>query len=890
MASMRSRLEVVVLVLMVFIAPASFRAANACAQTHPVPLINQPLVPAAALPGGAGFTLTVNGTGFASGAQVRWNGTALATTFVSASQLTASVPASKIATAGTATITVTNPGSGVAASNVVFFEIVQSASAVEFGSSTVATGNGPAAIVAADFNGDGKMDLAVANSAANTVSVLLGNGDGTFATHVDYPTSASPYYNILAADFNNDGKIDIAAGSSVLLGNGDGTFQPFIAMPFDASLAADFNGDGKLDITGIGTNSSGANAIDVALGNGDGTFGAPLSTATELPIGSQGFLDMAVGDFNGDGKLDVAVRAQFIDGMDSGNLFVQLGNGDGTFQSGTAVNGSDFVFFNPTWMGLGDFNGDGKLDIVTTSCYYRDILAVSYPVFLGQGNGAFTLGIGGMAAPNNQDCPYSGLTADLNGDGKLDLAAVNYPTFESTGSGISVLLGNGDGSLQLPVDFPTGSFPLYAAAGDFNADGRLDLAVTNNGDNTVSILLQQPPAINTSPPALTFGNTYVGVSSSPQTLTITNVTTGPVQITDVSTSADFSQTNDCGTLDAGATCSVSVTFTPGSEGPLTGTLTITYSEAGSPLAIPLSGTGQPHLVLSTTQVSFGYHEIGTSAPPQTVAVTNAGLDTIFVSVGSLGTIGFSQTNNCGSLAPGASCQVTVAFAPKSSTYPLGSSAVLEIYGDYSNYNVTVSGIATTTAVVVSPSRIVFSGQSVGSTSPAQNITFANAGTTSFSVREIKVSSGGFYQQTNDCPAALASGASCSIAVTFTPKSEGNRAGFVLIVDSSRPRPAQLVLLTGTGSAQEAGGYAGSARTRLSPKGSLTKSGDDRQGASAVTRTPVAAGQPRSRKQSFKENAYVDRKNDGVHPAQADSPRVDRRDDRAGAGADDDFMP
>src|SRR5205823_6165543 len=160
----------------------------ATAQTNPVPLMNQPHVPDAIPPGGPRFTLTVNGTGFVSGSVVNSNGSARATTFVSSSQLTATVLASDIATASTASVTVINPSPGGGTSNVVFFPIMLPTSSVSLIRADYATGFESGAVGVGDFNGDGKLDLAVTNFGINTVSILLGNGDGTFRARVDYAT------------------------------------------------------------------------------------------------------------------------------------------------------------------------------------------------------------------------------------------------------------------------------------------------------------------------------------------------------------------------------------------------------------------------------------------------------------------------------------------------------------------------------------------------------------------------------------------------------------------------------------------------------------------------------------------------------------------------------
>src|SRR5262249_43152834 len=254
---------------------------------NPVPLINQPLVPDAVAPGGAGFPLIVNGTGFVSGSVVSWNSSARATTFVSSSQLAASILVSDIATANTASVTVVNPSPGGGTSNVVFFPITVPASSIAVNRSDYATGLTPASMATADLNGDGRLDLAVVDYGEGKISILLGNGDGTFQTHMDYATGGGTPSTVVVCDFNGDGKLDLAVrnqGSntiSVLLGNGDGTFQSAVTYPtgrYTSRVAVgDFNADGAPDLV---TTNSADNTVSILLGNGDGTFQSHVDYAT----------------------------------------------------------------------------------------------------------------------------------------------------------------------------------------------------------------------------------------------------------------------------------------------------------------------------------------------------------------------------------------------------------------------------------------------------------------------------------------------------------------------------------------------------------------------------------------------------------------------------------
>ena len=449
---------------------------------NPVPFLSQPLVPASVAPGGASFALTVNGTGFVSGSVVNWNGKAQPTTFVSQGQLKAQIASSLISQAGTASITVSSGGIG---SNTVFLPILAPVSSIHWAPSTGAA-RGPfiGNVIEADFNGDGKTDLAYTTgnnidfATSWTVGVALSNGDGTFLGAGKHKTLRFP--GVVAGDINGDGKIDLVAFDfttnifgpltiSVFLGNGDGTLEqrkdyPTATFTVSNSVLADFNGDGKLDLVfGDG------NQMAVMLGNGDGTFQpAILSSEAVSPWGMQ----IAVGDFNGDGKLDVAFTSFY-----NPPIWTALGNGDGTFQPASVVSDTGF----PSQLVVADFNGDGNLDLMIAG-YLGDTF------FAGNGDGTFASGI---SVDDNSRYASGMGTADLNGDGILDLVVAH-----NGDSVISYLLGNGDGTFK-PYKTLQRATPLGLVLADFNGDGRIDFGmVTNdgsdNGNSTVSTTVQTP--------------------------------------------------------------------------------------------------------------------------------------------------------------------------------------------------------------------------------------------------------------------------------------------------------------------------------------------------------------------------------------------------------------
>ena len=382
----------------------------------------------------------------------------------------------------------------------------------------------PRAVTVADFNNDGKPDLAVVNAgpssaSQSSVSVLLGNGSGSFQPAVTTSVLNSGAGNgnaqsVAVGDFNRDGLPDLAlntAGPSgpaveVLLGKGDGSFQPnHLILPvgqIPLSVAAgDFDGNGALDL--VTANSQGT--VSVLLGNGDGTF----RPRVDLAVGAAPSA-VAVGDFNGDGRLDVVTAQQLTD-----TVCVLLGHGDGTFARPLvfAASGQNFT---PQSMALGDVNGDGKLDLVIKSVYFLDSDAFQVGVLLGRGDGTFQAPLLSAAQPDGSGDLALG---DFNNDGRLDVAVADQ-LGASTGN-LSVFAGNGDGTFQslIRLDLLTGgNDPLGVAAADLNGDGLVDLVAANASSSTVGVLVNTATApapagttttLGTSAPTADFGQTVL---------------------------------------------------------------------------------------------------------------------------------------------------------------------------------------------------------------------------------------------------------------------------------------------------------------------------------------------------------------------------------------------
>ena len=568
---------------------------------------------------------------------------------------------------GLRALTATYSGDSTHAASIsaIVLETVAALQTSGFGpASTYSTGIAPSAMAMGDFDRNGKPDLVIANSTSNNISVLLNNGNGTFASHVDYAAGTAPSA-VAVGDFNGDGKSDIAVANqnsnnvSILLGNGDGTFQTavnYMAGNEPAYLAmGDFNSDGKIDLA-VGDQSQ---SITLLLGNGDGTF----STAAG-PTGIYGLYGVSVGDFNRDGKSDLVYFPYYSGG------YVLLGNGDGTFANPTSVSGA-----SPTAAVLADLNADGKQDIVGAG---SSIVWVA----LGNGDGTFK-----NYVSFNTPYPATALAAaDLNGDGNLDLVTTN-----NNGS-FSVLYGNGDGTLQPPITYSNiGNNPSAIVAGDFTGDGKIDLAIANTNGNSVTVLL----GILT--PVLTVTSTHtdpfaLGQAGATYSLTVTNygpgTTSGAITVADILptgiTATNIAGTNWNCTL-ATVSCtrsdslgvgksypSILVTVTVGSISTSSVTNEVTASGGGAVTATALDSTtiGGVPVTLETSPGGLSVSLDGGApvASPQT-PILLSGPHTIAVVSPQAGPAGtqyvFTQWSD--SPTAGASRTITVGSAPATYT-------------------------------------------------------------------------------------------------------------------------------------------------------------------------------------------------------------------------------
>jgi hypothetical protein len=369
-----------------------------------------------------------------------------------------------------------------------------------------AVGDGPRRVRVADVNGDGRPDLVILNQNGNSVTVLLASGAaGNFVPGGTYSTGGTLPIGIAVADFNGDGRPDIATSNqtsnnvSILLNNGTGAFPTAttgfpgpIATAMSDIVAANFNGGG-IDLAV--THRSGMNS-QVLIGNGDGTFtaGATLpGTGTMIPI--------VTGDFNGDGITDIAA-ADFNNNI----VHFYLGVGDGTFGGHTAPTMTGGVFVQPFAAATGDFNGDGHLDVVFANTGNNTLT-----IFLGDGTGSFAEAPPFASGGNG---PSDISVADLDRDGILDIVVANRSS-----NAITVHRGNGNGTFAAPVSFVTGTNVFGLALADVDGDGRLDVISTSFNTDQVFVRLNTSAVVPLPPTAVTAtaGNAQISVAFSPPT-------------------------------------------------------------------------------------------------------------------------------------------------------------------------------------------------------------------------------------------------------------------------------------------------------------------------------------------------------------------------------------
>jgi hypothetical protein len=510
----------------------------------------------------------------------------------------------------------------------------------------------------ADVNADGNLDVLIYFSDGHGyggMRVYLGDGQGNFSQSQElaYVVGGRSCFG----DFNGDGRLDVAIpfvtnkSVTILLGDGTGKFNYgkgyLPAFGAGNSIACvDMNNDGKIDLVTDG--------ISVLLGNGDGAF--TDSGGFQLTDGSSP--EVHVLDFNGDGKLDVALE-HFPKNLYSGEIDVLLGTGNGTFQAPITFPGGSFSLGQPADSAVGDFNMDGKLDMIVDAPTIPELLLQGtirvFPLILNFDQ----VRVRKYSPP--QIVKVTNIDSDTATLGKINITGNNRVDFGQKNNCGSTLASGASCSIGV-VYKPTQLYWEYATLNVNDSALGSPQTVSLSGYGIQS-------SITLSPTQLAFPTLLVGTASQPQTVSVRARGNVYVNISSISTSwPPFSQTNNCPpSMSPGRTCEIQVTFTPNQKGVATGTLYVYDDAPGSPQTASLSGTGTI-VKLSASSVNFGNQPVGTTSPGAPVKLTNVG--TVTLNISGINFTGnnpgdFAQTNNCGGSVPaGGNCTITVTFTPQ----------------------------------------------------------------------------------------------------------------------------------------------------------------------------------------------------------------------------------
>jgi hypothetical protein len=539
-------------------------------------------------------------------------------------------------------------------------------------------------------------------------------------------------------------------------------------------VAGDFNRDGNLDLAAVSYLPV-AN-VSIFLGNGDGTFRVGASYA----VAAQPFY-AATASLRNNGILDLVVGDSLSD-----DVYVMLGKGDGTFQPPVAYP----TIGEPVHVSTGDFTGDGKLDIIALTgdgCSCVEVLP-------GNGNGTFGASIA-TTVPYNIG-GYAMATGHFNGDNELDVAVSG--SF-GTASQVDILLGNGDGSFRPDGYYPVSLAPYSIAAGRFNGEKVIDLAVGDLEASYTSVLLGK--GNGTFEQAVDYGTwspTWVAAGDlngdGREDLAVSNSGSPTNQLT---SSVSVLLGNGDGTFQPGAVYPAGIFLEYVVIGDFNGDhmpdLVAVDQSGGSLITLLNTGT----VTFSpTTPITFPTQRIGTTGAPQSVTLTNNGATPLSISsISDSGEPFNTQTDCKASIAPGGACSISASFKPQN---PGTVTGAVTIRDSASIKAQIVELVGTGTEVKLAPAQLNFPPRKVGTQSASKVVLLTNLGNTSMSITSISVG-GGFnsFREANDCPASLAAGASCSIQVRFVPKRTGPLSGSVGIVDTGGGLE-QFVPLTGTG--------------------------------------------------------------------------------------------